>query len=353
MALYVGGSLTLDDNSNLLVKRMENVMWGGYIGAGVSGDTPEHYVALSELNSGYCLSGYKSSACCDDVNKATYSTDTNTHLSNAMCQGNYNCAGSAPLKGGISWAACGCQGSSTATRLYTYATETLSSGPDKISRQNNGTFDWDGLWRCLNFAGLSTTTEVYDWKNDTFSTVATAPHSQASDISWQTHHYGYSYATQTTSTIYYYNFASNSWATGTNSGGGQVSCTGSVCPAWSCIRMGSGPHNDFSDEGKGYSYNHGTPNIVWRLNVTSPGTVSSSNVGAWPGRHNANSGYSSEHTPMNGNRASRSAGGYNGVQHTYGAKINNFNDNRSDVPTLDGVSDVSGVSSGVGICRGL
>ena len=116
--------------------------------------------------------------------------------------------------------------------------------------------------------------------------------------------------------------------------------------------MGMG-NDTFTDQGKGYTYNHGVPNIVWRLDVTAPGVVTNSNVGAWPGRLSAVSGYTSEHPPLNGNRASRSTGGYNGIQHCYGAKISNLTDQRMDVPSLDATSDVSGVSSGVGVCSSV
>jgi len=352
MALYVGGTLTITDTRNLIVKEMSNVMWGGYKGASLSGSTAEHYVGLSELVKGYTLSGYKSSACGNDVNKSLYKTDTTTHVSNAMCQGNYNCGGSAPLKGGMSWAACGCQTTSTATRFFTYSTETVSTGPTKTSRSNNGTFDDEGLWMSYTFGGGSTTHETYNWKADTFSTAPASPHSTACDVSWQTHDMGYSYANNASSTIYYYKWITNAWATGTSSGGATAT-SGGVCPAWSCTRMGSGLSSTFSDAGKGYTSQHGAPGALWVLNATSPGTISCVNAGGWPGRLAQVSGYTSEHPPLNGNRSSRASGGYNGVQHTYGAKINNFTDIRTDVPSLDATSDVSGVSSGVGVCSAV
>ena len=265
MALYVGTVLTIDDSQNLLVKTMENVQWGGMkdVSGSLSGSVPEHYIGLSELTSGYTLSGYKSSACCNDVNKAKYATDTNIHISNAMCQGNYNCGGSAPLKGGMSWASCGCQGSSANTRFLTYATETITTGPNKTSRQNNGTFDYEVLWMSHNFGGGSTTHETYNWKTDAFSTAPASPHTIGCDISWQTHDFGYSYggtSGATNSTLYNYNFSSSAWATCPSSGG-QSSASGTVCPAWSCLRMG-GQGGSFTDSGKGYTYNHGIPNIM-------------------------------------------------------------------------------------------
>jgi hypothetical protein len=315
---------------------------------GPNGARVDTYAGLQELVRGYSLSGYKSGACCDDVNRVTYVTDTNTHHSNAMCNGNYNRGGSAPAKGGMSWGACGCQGSSTATRFITYATESMSSGPAKTNRQNNGCFDWEGMWRTYGFGGGSTTNEMFDWTNDTFTTKAASPISTSQDISWQTHHYGYA-ANGGASTNYYYNFASNTWGTVSHGGGGGTSLSGHVCPAWSCLRMGTGMHASLGDEGKGYSPEHGGTNVLWKMNVTQPGSVTYVSCGTWPGRLTP---YESENITMNGNRHSRFNGGYNGGtgQHTYGGKINNFSDTRMDVPSLDGSSDVSGVSSGVGTC---
>ncbi len=364
MALYVGGSVVIDDDRSLNIKEMSNARWGGFRrmegGPGLGGGTGpsayggpngarvDTYAGLQELVRGYSLSGYKSSACCDDVNRVTYVTDTNAHLSNAMCNGNYNRGGSAPMKGGMSWGACGCQGSSTATRFLTYATESMSSGPAKTNRQNNGTFDWEGMWRCYNFAGGSTTHEMFDWTTDAFSTKPASPHTSVSDVSWMTHHYGYAAAGASTATNYYYNFAGDAWGTAPASGGTSP-VGGSVCPAWSCLRMGTGMHATLGDEGKGYSPEHGGGGNLYKINVTAPGQVTYVNVGGWPGRLTP---YESENITMNGNRHSRFNGGYNGGtgQHVFGGKINNYTDTRQDVPSLDGSSDVSGVSSGVGTC---
>ena len=379
MALYVGGNVVIDDDRSLNIKEMSNERWGGFIrmegtapgvtydsrstaahgsaggGSGPSayggpnGKRVETYAGLQELVRGYSLSGYKSGTCCDDVNRVQYVTDTNSHVGNITCRGNYNRGGSAPAKGGMSWAACGCQTSSASTRLFTFSTETISNGPDKANRSNNGSFDWEGMWRCYTFAGNNATLDMFDWSNDTYYTKTSSPHSQSSDISWMTHHYGYVAESTGDSTNYWYNFAADSWGTVSHGGGGQTSLSGSVCPAWSCLRMGTGMHYALGDEGKGYSPEHGGSNQLWKMNVTAPGSVTYVGVGGWPGRLTP---YNSEVINMNGNRHSRFNGAYNGGsgQHTYGGKVNNYTDTRQDVPSLDGVSDVSGLSSGVGIC---
>lgn len=360
MALYVGGELTITDTRDLIVKELTNAMWGGYQGMSLSGNAAEHYVGLSELIRGFTLTGYKSSQCGNDINKTFYPTDTTTHIADTMCQGNYHRGGSAPLKGGISWAACGCQGSSADTRLYEYSTETLTSGPARTSRQNNGSFDYEGYWMSYAFAGGSTTNDVYNWKNQTFTTLAASPHTSVSDTSFHTHHLGYAWDSNNNSSCYQYNMHTNSWS-GASSNSAQTSLGGSVCPAWSCLRLGSGPGGTspaagggyFTDEGKGYACEHGGGNTTWKLHVTSPGNVNQTAIGAWPGGRLTP--YNSEVCPLNGNRHSRTTGGYNGGsgQHTYGSKIQNFSDVRMDVPSLDATSDKSGVSSGTGICSSI
>ena len=286
------------------------------------------------LTRGYIISGYKSSVCCDDVNKTIFATNTTHHLYTTVTVGNYNggWSGTQTAKA----IACNlgqCQGSPERTSAKQFQvvdmnTDTKTTqGTMSYGRYAGSYWTQTDTHRGYATIGGSQSTDRYIFSTDTRDTApstgcGTSTYYMAA---WPGINHGF-VADNANSTWQAMHRSNETW---TNIG---------ISGPWYVTGVNPAAHTK-SDHT--YVGNQAVGDMRRFRDVGNSNSVIHTSHGSWPAYICPNTAnYYGEENWIKGNHLSRGIGGHDGIQHSKACIVNNGTDSIWACPSMDGYSDV-------------
>ena len=317
------------------------------------------------LTRGYILAGYKGTACCNDVNRAQYATESTIHLYSGVTNSNYS-GGSTSFayNKGIAWgwgSGC-CQGSCNETRLWDLATETESTGPTMYcartypavwsrhayrsqqggsSSERFNTIDTIEAGYCTGGQGGCDNTNKYPFNTGTMTTSATAPSGhKLGQTAWHQGEYSYTMGYDGGhGSPYAFHNTNETWSSATASPNySTITNLAVMCNTHGFEQAYGGTHN----LSPGFFKSRGLQT-----------TITNTAVSSWGGFRGTSTSYQSEWSPVYSSHASYFLGGHMGPagQNTHAGKFDCMTDAAHNVAAMETYSDISGTCSAAGFQR--